>query len=131
MTVEEIEELAARCASAGIHEIEISEVGFSLRLRIQPGDPVRGPAVKEEPRTEPAFQGVRAPGVGVFRLVHPSTGRPVVEPGQTVRKGDVVGVLQVGPALKAVVAPADGILGPALRADGAVVGYGEPLHDLL
>jgi acetyl-CoA carboxylase biotin carboxyl carrier protein len=67
----------------------------------------------------------------VFRLAHPTTGHPVVETGQPVRKGETVGVLQVGPQLKAVVSPADGVLGAALVEDGAVVGYGTPLYGLV
>ena len=130
MTVEEIERLAAWCASAGIGEIELAEAGFSLRLHVQAvaETPV---AAAEPPKAETVFKGVRAPGVGVFRLDHPTTGRPIAEPGQTVRKGETVGVLQVGPCLKAVVAPADGVLGAALAEDGAVVGYGTPLYELV
>ncbi|MGP2492149.1 acetyl-CoA carboxylase biotin carboxyl carrier protein [Mesorhizobium sp. PUT5] len=129
MTLEEIERLAASCAAAGIGEIELAQAGFSLRLRM---GPVAGETpVVEAPKVEAVFKGVRAPGVGVFRLDHPTTGRPVAEPGRNVRKGQTVGVLQVGPCLKAVVAPADGVLGAALAEDGAVVGYGTPLYALL
>lgn len=130
MTVEEIERLAAWCASAGIGEIELAEAGFSLRLRVQSGVAETPVAAVEALVGETVFTGVRAPGVGVFRLDHPTTGHPVAEPGQTVRKGETVGVLQVGPCLKAVVAPADGVLGAALVEDGAVVGYGTPLYEL-
>ncbi|MFC3321117.1 acetyl-CoA carboxylase biotin carboxyl carrier protein [Mesorhizobium cantuariense] len=129
MTVEEIERLTAWCASAGIGEIELSEAGFSLRLHMQAV--VAETPAAEAPKAETAFKGVRAPGVGVFRLDHPTTGRSVAEPGQTVRKGETVGVLQVGPCLKAIVAPADGVLGAALAEDGAVVGYGTPLYELV
>jgi acetyl-CoA carboxylase biotin carboxyl carrier protein len=131
MTVEEIERLAAWCASANIGEIEMAEAGFSLRLRLQSFAAETPPlAVATIPNAEVPFKGVRAPGVGVFRLGHPTTGHPVAEPGQTVRKGETVGVLQVGPCLKAVLAPADGVLGGALVEDGAVVGYGTPLYAL-
>ncbi|WP_217578745.1 biotin/lipoyl-containing protein [Mesorhizobium sp. GbtcB19] len=131
MTADEIERLAAWCVAAGIAEIELEEAGFSLCLRLQ-SDVVeaRLPAA-EAPRTDVAMKSVRAPGVGVFRLAHPTTGHPVVEPGQPVRKDETVGVLQVGPCLKAIVAPADGTLGAALAEDGAVVGYGTPLYELL
>lgn len=131
MTVEEIERLAAWCASAGIGEIDICEAGFSLRLRLQSFAAETPPlAVAETANVEVPFNGVRAPGVGVFRIDHPTTGHPVAVSGQTVRKSETVGVLQVGPCLKAVVAPADGILGAALVEDGAVVGYGTPLYAL-
>ena len=130
MTVEEIERLAAWCASANIGEIEIGEAGFSLRLRLQSFAAETALAVATIANAEVLFNGARAPGVGVFRIDHPTTGRPVAVSGQTVRKGETVGVLQVGPCLKAVVAPADGVLGAALVEDGAVVGYGTPLYAL-
>ncbi|PWJ94490.1 acetyl-CoA carboxylase biotin carboxyl carrier protein [Mesorhizobium loti] len=131
MTVEEIERLTAWCASAGIGEIELAEAGFSLRLLVQSVVAPTPVAATEAPKAETVFKGVRAPGVGVFRLDHPTTGRSVAAPGQMVRKGETVGVLQVGPCLKAVLAPADGVLGAALAEDGAVVGYGTPLYELV
>ncbi|RWB69936.1 biotin attachment protein [Mesorhizobium sp.] len=131
MTAEEIERLAAWCAAAGVGEIELAEAGFSLCLRIQSAKAEPCASAAEAPKAEAVFKGVRAPGVGVFRLVHPTTGHPVVETGQPVRKGETVGVLQIGPCLKAVLAPADGTLGAALVADGAVVGYGTPLYELM
>ncbi|MES0099086.1 biotin attachment protein [Mesorhizobium sp. M0019] len=131
MTIEEIERLAAWCASAGIAEIELAEAGFSLRLHMQSVIASIPVAAAEVPKAGTVFKGVRAPGVGVFRLDHPTTGRPVAEPGQTVCKGETIGVLQVGPCLKAVLAPADGVLGAALAEDGAVVGYGTPLYELM
>ncbi|WP_296746879.1 biotin attachment protein [Mesorhizobium sp.] len=131
MTAEEIERLATWCAAAGISEIELAEAGFSLCLRVQPAGTEPRAAAAEAPKAEPALKTVRAPGVGVFRLVHPTTGHPVIERGQPVRKGEIAGVLQVGPYLKGVVAPEDGTLGVALAEDGAVVGYGTPLYELL
>lgn len=130
MTVEEIERLATWCASAGIGEIELAEAGFSVRLRLQSIVAETPVAATQAPVAEAVFKGVRAPGVGVFRFDHPTTGHPVAEPGQTVRKGETVGILQVGSCLKAVLAPADGVLGAALVEDGAVVGYGTPLYAL-
>ncbi|WP_027036539.1 acetyl-CoA carboxylase biotin carboxyl carrier protein [Mesorhizobium ciceri] len=129
MTIEEIERLAAWCASAGIGEIEVSEAGFSLRLHMR-AVVAETPMAAVAPKAETVFKGVRAPGVGVFCLDHPTTGRPIAGPGQVVRKGETVGVLQVGPCLRAVLAPVDGVLGAALIEDGAVVGYGTPLYEL-
>lgn len=129
MTPDEIEKLADACARHGIGEIELARSGFSLRMRIGAAAG-EAPAATVVPKAEAAFQGVRAPGVGIFRVDHPTTGRPVASAGQPVRKGDTVGVLQAGPCLRAVVAPADGVLGAAMAEDGAVVGYGAPLYEL-
>jgi acetyl-CoA carboxylase biotin carboxyl carrier protein len=131
MTVEEIERLAALCARAGIGQIELAHADFSLRLRLEAAAAAeKPPAAATTPKTERAFRGARAPGVGVFRIDHPTIGRPVAEPGQAVKKGDAVGVLQIGAILKLVVAPADGVLGAALVEDGTVVGFGTPLYAL-
>jgi acetyl-CoA carboxylase biotin carboxyl carrier protein len=131
MTVDEIERLAACCAAAGIGEIELAEAGFALRLRMEPLASRSAASMPEALKVEPALRVVRAPCVGVFRCAHPATGRPVAGTGQTVHEGETVGVLQVGPLLRGVTAPADGVLGAALAEDGAVVGYGAPLYTLL
>lgn len=129
MTLEEIERLASRCVASGIGEIALSEPGFSLRLRLMPIVATQ-PLAEDGSLGAPRPEWVRAPGVGVFRSVHPTTGHAVAAPGQKVRKGDTVGVLQIETRLKAVVAPVDGVLGRALVEDGTVVGYGTPLYDL-
>jgi acetyl-CoA carboxylase biotin carboxyl carrier protein len=131
MTLEEIEQLTAHCARAGIGEIELAQAGFSLRLRIDAPVALDAVTPVEMPKSEAAFSGVRAPGVGVFRVCHPATGLPVAESGSAVRKNQTVGVLEIGSYLKAVIAPADGVLGEPLAEDGAVVGYGAPLYALL
>lgn len=126
MKLDEIERLAAHCVQTGIGEIAVSEPGFSLRLRLMPAP---GPVCPSAPRApEPGY--VRAPGVGMFRSAHPTTGHVIAVVGQNVRKGDTVGVLQLDTHLKAVVAPSDGVLGRALVEDGTVVGYGAPLFEL-
>lgn len=130
MTVEEIERLAALCARAGIGEIELAHADFTLHLRMEASAAEAPDDAATTPKAEAVFKGARAPGVGVFRINHPTTGRPVGEPGQAVRQGDMVGVLQVGAVLKPVIAPADGMLGAALVEDGTVVGYGTPLYAL-
>lgn len=131
MTLDEIERLAALCVRAGIGGIELAEAGFSLRICLEPSAAETPMPSIEASQAKAAFKGVRAPGVGVFRHCHPATGRPVVETGSAVREGETVGVLQDGPRLRAVTAPADGVLGAALVEDGAVVGYGTPLYALL
>lgn len=128
MAPEEIERLAACCAAAGIGRIELSEPGFSLRLVLAAAGEAQPAVFEAHPAAGEAQKAVRAPCVGVFRLAHPATGRPVAEPGKVVREGETVGVLQAGPLLRAVTAPADGVLGEALAGDGAVVGYGAPLY---
>lgn len=61
MTLEEIEQLTAHCARAGIGEIELAQAGFSLRLRIDAPVALDAVTPVEMPKSEAAFSGVRAP----------------------------------------------------------------------
>lgn len=72
---------------------------------------------------------VNSPGVGRLRLCHP-LGGDLPEPGTKVRRGTAIAFLQAGPLLYPVTAPADGLLGAALRNDGDPAGYGDPLFVL-
>jgi acetyl-CoA carboxylase biotin carboxyl carrier protein len=108
----------------------LAHADFSLRLHLEAAAAETPPAAATTPKTERVFRGARAPGVGVFRIDHPTIGRPVADLGQAVKKGDTVGVLQVGAILKPVIAAADGVLGAALVEDGTVVGFGTPLYAL-
>jgi acetyl-CoA carboxylase biotin carboxyl carrier protein len=74
---------------------------------------------------EPA--AIRAPSLGVFLHGHPSTEGLLARAGQTVRKGDAVGLLRIGALLLPVLAPHDGVIVDHLAEDGVIVGYGAPL----
>ena len=88
-----------------------------------------GQMAPETTATEPVE--IKAPSVGVFRPAHPLQASPLAQPGQRVTEGDPVGVLQVGPLLIHVVAPADGTVLAVLPEDGAAVGYGAALIQML
>jgi acetyl-CoA carboxylase biotin carboxyl carrier protein len=73
---------------------------------------------------------VAAPGVGVFLRRHPLRTDDLVVPGSAVAAGQVLGLLQIGPLLRPVLAPADAIVKNLLAPHGAPVGYGTPLATL-
>lgn len=131
MTPDDIHRLSLAAQRAGIAILEIDADGVSLRLRLDGGNaPEEQTATPAPAAAKPQFRGVRAPAIGLFRLAHPATGRSPVEPGQSVEGGQIVGFLQVGAALRPVTAPEAGVLGSALVADGAIVGYGTHLYPL-
>lgn len=132
MTPDEIHRLSLTAHRAGITVLEIDANGDSLRLRLADSAPEEQALAAAPPpaTSKPAFKGVRAPAIGIFRPVHPATGRAPVEAGQTVAKGQIVGFLQVGAALRPVTALEAGVLGGPLVEDGTVVGYGTNLYPL-
>jgi acetyl-CoA carboxylase biotin carboxyl carrier protein len=70
---------------------------------------------------------VNAPSVGVLRHRHPLREAALAPPGTRVRAGQPLALLQVGGLLLPVPAPADGVVARHVAADGAIVGYGDPL----
>ena len=63
----------------------------------------------------------------MFRAAHPAQDVPLAQAGRRVAAGEAVGLVQVGPLLVHVAAPASGVVGEVLAAEGVTVGYGTPL----
>lgn len=130
MTPDDIERLALAAQRAGMEHLELTQDGCVLRIRVAA---VRPSAAVDPVAAGPmraTTGGVRASGVGRFRHRHPLTGQPVTTPGQHVQAGQIVGLLEIGPCLRPVPAPHEGVIGPAIATDGAVVGYGTILFAL-
>lgn len=69
---------------------------------------------------------ILSPAPGRFSSDHPSSPRSAYWP-RSVRNGDIVGWLSVGPLVMAVRADRDGVLGKPVVDDGSLVGYGTRL----
>ncbi len=85
------------------------------------------------PAASPTSAGatIASPGIGTFRRAHPLHDKPFAEEGVRLVAGQVVALLQVGALLQPVRAPSDGILSSVRPADGALIGFGDPLFDIL
>lgn len=130
MTPDEIERLALAAQRAGMERLEVTQDGCILRIRLAAVRPAALVDLVAAAPMRATRRGVRAPGVGRFRHRHPLTGQPVTTPGQHVQAGQIVGLLEIGPCLRSVPAPHEGVIGPAIAEDGAVVGFGTLLFAL-
>lgn len=118
-------------SATDIGRLELRGPGVHVRLRnqggvvsaVRPGDETWLTAHEAVP--------VPAPSVGVFRRAHPLRDEPLAVPGQRVVRGQTIALLQVGALLLPVTAPQDGVVAGHAAADGAVVGYGAALVDLI
>jgi acetyl-CoA carboxylase biotin carboxyl carrier protein len=86
---------------------------------------------------EPALTPVDAPSVaataasvGVFLHRHPLRDTAIAETGTAVRRGQIVGLLQIGALLLPVTSPCDGVVAAILLEHGATAGYGARLVEI-
>lgn len=73
-----------------------------------------------------SMEPVLAPSIGIFRFAQPGKTNHLKE-GSTIKKGQELGLVEVGKDFKSVAAPSDGLLKIISIEDGKPVEYGQPL----
>lgn len=132
MRPEDLSEIAAAMAAAGIGHLELTGPGVRLALGRGPSaEPLAVAVAAETMAPEAGAIAVTAPGVGTFLRAHPLHDRPLAAAGDAVGAGQPIAALRVGALLLPVVAPAAAVVVDATVEDGALVGYGDRLFDLL
>lgn len=135
MTIEQIRQLTRWVRDAGLSGLEIRQPGFELAFTLgrTPVPAAEGGAAVRSANTPPLppkaapVNTVNASGPGLFRLAHPAQPQPLVNPGDSVAVGQLVGLLQVANLFLPVRSDRAGRIGQVLASDGQTVGYGHPL----
>ena len=130
MRPDQIQQIADWLAATDIGLLELHGPGHTLQLRHDGGGievVQRDDTAPAETSAEPDTLTVTAPSLGVFLQRHPLRAETLAAPGAAVSAGQVLGLLQIGPLLLPVTAPADGCVIEPLVDHGTVVGYGTPL----
>jgi acetyl-CoA carboxylase biotin carboxyl carrier protein len=128
--LDHVEQLGAWLRDTDIGLLELRGPGGTLRL-LSDGASVRVLDTEDPSPVAAPTIAVRASSPGVFLDRHPLHVQPIASIGADVRAGEPLGFLQIGPLLMAVPAPCAGTLLDVLAVHGAIVGYGEPLFELL
>lgn len=127
------DELASRLEDLmvryGIAELDIDEGNLRLSLRHRaPHPPAPSDAVGTDADTASIF---RSTSFGTLHLSHPASAvAPPILP-RTVRRGEIIAYVSIGPLLRPILAERDAVLVAQLRADGAEIGYGDPLFKVV
>ncbi len=98
-------------------------------LSAAPGAPAPAPAAAEEKADE--GETIASPLVGTFYAAPSPGAAPFVTPGERVKKGQTVCIIEAMKMINEVPAPHDGVIGACLAEDGALVGFGDALFTLL
>ena len=146
MTRDEIKELMSFFDETNINKIKIKDGDFVIELekhepceQVAPAPacpPIPAPApinvvVNEKTvTTSTATDTLNAPMVGTFYIA-PSPGAPsFVKVGQTVRKGDTIGIIEAMKIMNEIEAEFDCRIIKALIADGQPVEFGMALFEV-
>lgn len=145
MKLDEIRSLAQIMRESDLTSLEVSE--GDLKVRLEKKSPPPPPAVlisggaapgpAAQPAAESAAQKhedhlkeIKSPMVGVFYTSSSPESEPFVKVGSTVKKGDVVCIVEAMKLLNEINADQDGEVAEICAENGQVVEYGQTLFRL-
>ena len=133
MDKQEIFDLMARFEASPVTRMKLTWGEGSLELEkgtvpaaAMPAAPAPVQPAQAEPR-QPEGPCVTAPLVGTFYAASQPGAEPFVKPGQAVRKGQTLGLLEAMKMMSEVQAPCDCVIEEILVQDGTLVSFGDPL----
>ncbi|MCD2493536.1 acetyl-CoA carboxylase biotin carboxyl carrier protein [Lacrimispora sp. NSJ-141] len=89
-----------------------------------------GALIQERPRPDEGFQSdqiVKSPLVGIFYAAPSEDAEPFVKAGDTVKKGQVLGIIEAMKLMNEIECEYDGVVEAVLIENEQVVEYGQPL----
>ena len=144
MKIDEIKELIQALEDSSLTSLEISQGETSVKLEknyMQPAaaapvqiaqaaaQPVQ-PVQTETMQAAPKGRMVSCPLVGVFYAAPSPNDAPFVAVGDTVKKGDVLCIVEAMKLMNEITAEEDGVITEICAENGQVVEYGQPLFYL-
>jgi acetyl-CoA carboxylase biotin carboxyl carrier protein len=144
MDIQKLKELIELLKESGIAEIEIREGEQSIRVSRYAGpvqtlmqvpesaslsleSPARGVMAAQEPKSEAEGHKILAPMVGTFYTAPSPTSPPFARIGQTVKRGDIVCIIEAMKVMNQIESDVDGVVTALLVENGHPVEYGQPL----
>ncbi len=144
MNLEQLKEIIRLFEASSLTLLEIEEEGARFRLRRGAARENSGASPAQQPHQGPApgtrgedggpdfnrIVEVKSPVVGIFYEAPEPGGKPFVQAGDRVRKGDVLCLIEVMKQVTEVTAPQDGQVADICVGNGSVVEFGQTLIKL-
>lgn len=89
--------------------------------------PAAAPAPAEAPAAEETGDCIRSPMVGTFYAAPAENAEPFVRPGDRVKRGDTLCIIEAMKLMNEIPAERDGVIEAVCAENGQVVDYGTPL----
>lgn len=124
-----IRKYASLMKELGLTGLEIDENGGVVRLEMGGALPTVVSQTAPQPSAQPQSIGscVKSPMVGVFYSAPAENAAPYVKVGDTVRRGDVICIIEAMKLMNEITAEQDGVITEICAQNGQVVDYGCPL----
>lgn len=138
MTIQEIQKIIKDFEQSTLMSLELQMEGFKLKLSKNKHDePTIETAPKEtskhtidEQKTkniESSTNVIKSPLVGTFYASSSPQNKPFVEVGQSIKKGQVVCIIEAMKIMNEITATQSGIIKEVLVKNGDVVGFNQPI----
>ena len=148
MDIRKIKKLIELLEESNIEELEISEGEESVRISrgsrnavamqmpmqayapqipVAASAPATAPTAAEPVVAAPAGHSVNSPMVGTFYSAPSPGADPFVSPGKSVKKGDVICIIEAMKMMNQIEADKDGVIEAVLLKDGEPVEFDQPL----
>ena len=131
MTIKEIQGIIKDFEGSTVMTLELEMDGFKLKLSKNKNDEV---IIKEEYKTKEQTQTqkidnqsnhtlIKSPLVGTFYAASTPKGKPFVEVGQQIKKGQVVCIIEAMKIMNEITSPFNGVVKEIFVHNGDVVGF--------
>ena len=133
METEKMIQLMDAMAQTSLEELEYQEGSLRLVLRRRAGTPAAAPAETVSRTPAQTVEGTEAetvvfsPLVGTFYRAPGEDAEPFVQVGDSVRKGQVLGIIETMKLMNEIECEQDGVVTAVLAENEQVVEYGQPL----
>ncbi|MBK6288511.1 MAG: acetyl-CoA carboxylase biotin carboxyl carrier protein [Gammaproteobacteria bacterium] len=152
MDIRKLKKLIDLLEESDVTEIEIREGEESVRISRNSGMTMVAPQMMSMPQgmvqapvaaapavaavvpvaaAEPAGHLVRSPMVGTFYSAPSPGSKPFVTPGQSVKPGDVVCIVEAMKMMNHIEADKAGVVGAILVEDGVPIEFDQPLISII
>lgn len=129
MTIKEIQGIIKDFETSTLMTLELEMDGFKLRLSKNKNDEIIVKEDKQEQQQTQTIESkqnhtmIKSPLVGTFYASSTPNGKPYIEVGQKVKKGQVVCIIEAMKIMNEITSPFNGVVKEIYVHNGDVVGF--------
>lgn len=147
MNFDDVKELIAIINNSELADFELNIDNVSVRMSKNNCDfsapfvqkPVYESKQKQEIKIKPEAENivvtkgniVTSPIVGTFYASQNAGGEPIVKKGDTVKKGDILCIIEAMKIMNEITSQFDGTVSEILASNGDLIEYGQPLFKIV